>query len=127
MENYFTTWQEIVSELVNIRGNDCKNIYFKANNKKSLQKNFMKKEKQLKNFDTAFEAYLSEKDPALHKKAIQELLKEIDLKDAFDELLNRKSGVENFFLMWEKAGKLEKNPVEKKDAKIRQTIKKILQ
>ena len=76
----------------------------------------MKKNKQLKNFDVAFEGYLSEKDPVLHKKAIQELLKEIDLKNAFDELLSKKNGVKSFFLMWEKAGKLEKNPVEKKGA-----------
>lgn len=74
----------------------------------------MKKDKQTKNFDAAFQRYLLEQDPALHKKAIQELLKKIDLKDAFDELLNEKNSVERFFLMWEKAEKLEKNSADKK-------------
>lgn len=73
----------------------------------------MKKDKKIENFDINFKKYLSEKDPASHKKAIQELLEEVDLKDAFDELLSEKDGVASFFLMWEEAGKLEKNPAEK--------------
>ncbi len=51
----------------------------------------MKKDKQTKNFNAAFRGYLLEQDPALHKRAIQELLKQIDLKSAFDELLNEKT------------------------------------
>ena len=74
----------------------------------------MKKDEQIKDFDVAFCGYLSEKDPSLHKKAIQEILKEVDLKDAFDELLSEENGVGSFFLMWETAGKLEKNSVDKK-------------
>lgn len=74
----------------------------------------MEKDKQTKNFEVAFCGYLSEKDPRLHKKAIQEILKAIDLKDAFDELLSEKNGVSSFFLMWEAAGRLEKNSVDKK-------------
>ncbi|MFH0923611.1 MAG: hypothetical protein V1825_02655 [Candidatus Falkowbacteria bacterium] len=74
----------------------------------------MKKDNQIKNFDVAFDRYFSEKDPDLHKKAIQELLKNVDLKDAFDELLSKKNGVSSFFLMWEAAAKSEKNSVDKK-------------
>lgn len=77
----------------------------------------MKKDKEIKDFDIAFGRYLSEKDPTLHKKAIQELLKEADLKDAFDELLSEKNGIGNFFIMWERAGKLEKNSVDRKGLK----------
>jgi len=77
----------------------------------------MKKDKEIKDFDAAFDRYLSEKDSALHKKAIQELLKQIDLKDAFDELLSKKNGISDFFIMWERAGKLEKNSVDKKGLK----------
>lgn len=72
----------------------------------------MKKDKQIKNFDADFEGYFLEKDPVLHKKAIQNLLKRIDLKDVFDELLSEENGVGKFFLMWEMAGELE----EKKSA-----------
>lgn len=75
------------------------------------------KNKQIKDFDIAFQKYLSENDSVLHKKAIQELLKGIDLKDAFDELLSKQDSVSSFFLMWQEAGKLEKNPVEKKGLK----------
>ncbi len=75
---------------------------------------FLKKNKQIKDFDVAFNGYRSEKNLALHKKAIQWLLKEVDLQDAFDELLSKKNGIGNFFLMWKTAGKLEKNTVDKK-------------
>ena len=74
----------------------------------------MKKDKQIKNFEINFQKYFSEEDPTLHKKAIQGLLKDMDLNEAFDELLSKKDGVEHFFLMWEKAGEIEKNLVDKK-------------
>ena len=73
----------------------------------------MKKDKQTNFFDVAFHGYFSEKDSSLHKRAIQELLKEVELKDVFDELLSKKNGVDKFFLMWETAGKLERNSVDK--------------
>ena len=74
----------------------------------------MKKDKRIKDFDAAFDGYFSEKDPILHKKAIQDLLKKVDMEDAFDELLSEKNGVGHFFLMWEMAGKSEKKSADKK-------------
>ncbi|MCK5413672.1 MAG: hypothetical protein KAI57_04870 [Candidatus Pacebacteria bacterium] len=74
----------------------------------------MKKDKLTKDFDAAFDGYFSEKNPILHKKAIQNLLKKVDLKYVFDELLSEKNDVSNFFLMWERAGKSEKKSANKK-------------
>ena len=74
----------------------------------------MKKDKRIKDFGDDFDRYFSEEDPILHKKAIQNLLKKVDLKDVFDELLSEKNDVDNFFLMWEMAGKSEKKFVDKK-------------
>ncbi|MCD4704726.1 hypothetical protein K8R66_01485 [bacterium] len=74
----------------------------------------MKKDKQIEDFDIAFDGYFLEEDPFLHKKAIQHLLKEVDLEDVFDEVLDEEENISNFFLMWERAGKLEKDPIDKK-------------
>lgn len=74
----------------------------------------MKREKETKKFDINFKKYFEEKDIVLHREAIDGLLGKIDLQDAFIELLDEKDGVENFFFMWERAGELEKNHVEKK-------------
>lgn len=78
-----------------------------------LLKYFMKKDKQIKDFDVSLQEYFSEKEPSLHKKAIRELLREADLEDSFDELASKGNGVEKFFLMWETAGKAEKNSPDK--------------
>ncbi len=76
----------------------------------------MKKEKDIKKFDDDFKKYFEEKDVVLHEEAVADLLDEIDidLGDAFIDLLDEEGAIENFFLMWERAGELEKDPHEKK-------------
>lgn len=72
------------------------------------------KNSKTKKFDINFKKYFDEEDPVSHRKAVARLLKEVDLKDDFDELLSEKNRLGSFFLMWGKAGKSGKNSVDKK-------------
>lgn len=74
----------------------------------------MKKSQDIKKFDEAYKKYFSETDSKLHKKALETLLEEIDLDDVFVYWLDEKGEIERFFLTWEKAGKLEKDPRDRK-------------
>lgn len=58
-------------------------------------------------FDEAFDQFLTEKNPQLHEEAIGAILSVIDLEDEFYDLLDYEDNIENFFLMWRKAGKEE--------------------
>ena len=72
----------------------------------------MKKCKQEKDLDIDLDRYFFEKDPILHKKAIQRLLGMVNVREQFDEILNKEHGVKDFFFMWEDTEKLEKNFIE---------------
>jgi len=71
-------------------------------------------EAQLAKMDTkalekAFERYLKEKDPVLHKKAIRSLLEEVGLEEDLDIMDEEYNSVEEFFMNWKKAGKIMPN------------------
>lgn len=72
---------------------------------------------KMKNFDKAYNRFLKEKDPAQHRKGVLTLMKETGLEDRFVEIMDGKDKVEDFFLLWEYAGKFEKNRKDRKGLK----------
>lgn len=79
-------------------------------------KKFMKTKNKKPN--SAFEQFLEEKDPVVHKKAIEKILADVDLNDDFLMLIERADTAKVFSNMWTQAWKDEKNPTEKKKLKI---------
>jgi len=69
-------------------------------------------------FDTAYNQFLTEKDAHLHYQAVKRLLLECELEDSFVDFLEKRDSVKDFFLMWEQAGREEKDPKEKEGLKM---------
>ena len=68
-------------------------------------------------FNKAFDQFLNERNAALHHKAIEVILREAGLLDEFNEILKQKDGIQKFFLLWEYAGKVERNRKERRGLK----------
>ena len=72
---------------------------------------------KIKKFDEAYNLFLREEDPVKHRKAVLILMKEAGLEDRFVEISNGKDKIKDFFLLWEYAGKVEKNLKDRKGLK----------
>jgi len=84
------------------------------------------KKVNIKKFDVAYEHLAREKDPLLHIKAVELLLAEIGMEDEFTDALKEKAFVENFFLLWERAGMEEVDPKERPGLKKLGELSKLL-
>lgn len=63
-------------------------------------------------FKIIFEQFSSELDPAVHREAVATLLREIDLDDLYQDLLDEPNAILNFFSSWKKAAEEEDDPKE---------------
>lgn len=68
---------------------------------------------KIKKFDFAYEQFLKGEDAVICYQSIKILLSEIQLDDWFEEMIEEKDSVKNFFLMWEHASLDKEDPNEK--------------
>lgn len=76
-------------------------------------KNFTRK-KQVSEFDRAYEDFIRANDAPAHRRAIKRLLAEVELSDAFEDVLcEGGEQLKSFFLSFEDFARSEKDPKER--------------